>query len=270
MRQSVIVGWALVGLCSLGVPLPAGAQQGQAQDRPFVLGGFGSLIGVSIRELREADLSAAKLARPQGVFVESVQSGSPAERAGMKTSDIIVEYDGERVRGVRHFSRLVQESPAGRVVPLVVARNAARQTLSVTPEAGRLGSLDFDDLRDRIERRMQDLPFSLGHRPAERRLGLTLMPLSAQLASYFGVGGGVLVSEVVANSPAARASVKAGDIITSVNGRTVASPADVSDRLRTVDAGATVELTLTREKREVRVQIRLDADRRPRRDAVGI
>jgi len=275
--------WFLAGLCLLAVAgTPAFAQrtrtQGatppqadQTRERAFAFGGSGSRIGVSIRELRDADVSAAKLTRPEGVFIDAVQPGTPAERAGIKSNDIVLEYDGERVRGARHFARLVQETPAGRAVQIVVNRGGARQTFSVTPEEGQLGSVDLEGLRDRFERNLPDLPFGIGQRAGERRIGLALTPLSTQLASYFGVSSGALVSEVVADSPAARANVKAGDVITSVNGRAVSSPADVVERLRTADASGTMDLTLTRDRREVRVQVRLaDTDRRGTRSGIGI
>jgi len=254
MRQSAIPGWCLIALIAMVMAAPAAAQGPQAERR-LLLGSIGSQIGVSIRELRDADLAAAKLTRPEGAFIEAVQPGTPAERAGMRAGDIVLEYDSERVRGSRHFARLVQETPAGRTVQLAVNRGGVRQTLTVTPEEGR-SSVDLEDLRENIERRFPDLPFGLG-RAAERRLGVTLVPLSAQLASYFGVTSGVLVSEVVAGSPAAQATLKAGDIITAINGSTVGSPADVSERLRTIGAGTTADLTLMRDKREVRVQVAL-------------
>jgi serine protease Do len=268
MRQSMIPAWLLVGVMSVGMPLVATAQ-GPTTEQRLSLGSPGSQIGVSIRELRDADLAAAKLTRPEGVFIESVSPGTPAERAGLKSADIVVEYDGERVRGSRHFARLVQETPAGRAVQLTVNRGGTRQALTVTPEEGR-SSIDLEDLRERIERRLPDLPFGLG-RAAERRLGVTLVPLSAQLAAYFGVANGVLVSDVVADSPASRASLKAGDVITALNGRNVGSPADVSEGLRAMAAGATADVTVMRDKREVRAKVNLgESARGTRRGTVGI
>ncbi len=269
MRFLRIAG-VLAVLCA-AVPAMAAAQA-QPNERTFTFAGGGSRIGVGIRDLRDSDLAAAKLTRPEGVFIESVEAGTPAERAGLKSGDIVIEYDGERVRGARHFTRLVQETPVGRTVAVVVNRSGARQTVSVMPEEGRLGSLDLGDLRGRIERGMEDFPFGIGQmRIADRRLGLTLVPLSNQLAAYFGVKNGVLVSEVVADSPAAQASIKAGDVITMVDGRTVESPGDVTARLRNVGSGATLDVTVTRDKREVKLQVRLtNAGRRPVRGAVGI
>jgi len=272
MQRSAFLVFLLAGALGSGLAVPAAAQQTQAPERGFFIGGFGSRIGASVRDVREADLPAAKLTRPDGVFIQGVEPTTPAERAGLRTGDIVLEYDGERVRSTRQFTRLVQETPAGRNVTIVVNRAGARQSLQVTPEEGRFGSIDLGRLRDRIEDGMEDLPFGLGQRTAERRLGVTLVPLSAQLADYFGVKNGVLVSSVVADTPGARAGIRAGDVVTTVDGRTVNSPADILARLRDA-SGATLNVTVMRDKREVRVQVQLEGAERRRtreRNSIGI
>jgi serine protease Do len=252
----------------LALAAPVAAQP-QSRERTIAIG-TGSRIGVSVREVRDADLTAAKLPRLEGVFVESVQPGAPAERAGIRAGDIVMEYDGERVRGVRHFTRLVQETPAGRSIQLAVNRAGTREALNVTPEEGRLGSVDLGEIRERVEREVESLPFGLGQRAGERRLGVTLIPLSAQLAAHFKVPGGVLVSEVVTGSPAAQAKIQAGDIIRTVNGRTVDSPREVTQELRAVGTGTSIGLILFRGGQEVKVSVRMEDSRNQRRGATGI
>ena len=63
---------------------------------------------------------------------------SPAEKAGLKAGDIVVDYDGERVRSARQFTRLVQETPEGRSVAIGIMRDGKKQTVNATPEAGRM------------------------------------------------------------------------------------------------------------------------------------
>src|SRR5688500_10543185 len=63
-----------------------------------VFGGAGSRIGVSVADVDAADSKTA------GVKIESVEEGSPAEKAGLKSGDVVVEFDGERVRSVRQFT----------------------------------------------------------------------------------------------------------------------------------------------------------------------
>jgi len=93
-------------------------------------------------------------------------------------------------------------------------------------------------------------------------LGVTVAPLSDQLASYFGVKEGVLVSGVTSNSPAAAAGVRAGDVITAINGQPVSSSADLSRALRDSRAES-VDISVTREKKSLSLKATLPARTRP-------
>ena len=86
---------------------------------------------MSIRDVDGSDKTKAAA----GVVIESVDEDSPASKAGLKTGDIVTEFDGERVRSVRQFTRLVSETPEGRTVATVVMRDGQRVTVNVTPEA---------------------------------------------------------------------------------------------------------------------------------------
>ena len=87
-------------------------------------------IGVSIRD---QDTGATST----GAVVDEVRQDSPAAKAGVKAGDVVVEFDGERVRSARHLSRLVEETASGHTVKLAVMRDGKRMDLSVTPEEGR-------------------------------------------------------------------------------------------------------------------------------------
>ena len=81
---------------------------------------------------RIEDGADVKAAPDGGVRVDSVTEGTPAARAGFKAADIVVEFDGERIRSARQFKRVVEETRPGREVKAVVLRNGTRQTLTVT------------------------------------------------------------------------------------------------------------------------------------------
>lgn len=215
----------------------------QAQPHVVIQSGVAS-VGVSIRDVTSDDAAKAKMAQPSGVYVESVREGSPASRGGLQAGDIVIDFDGERVRSASHFTRLVQESVPNRQVAAVVVRGTSKQTLSVVPEASgaasfRLRNFDFNVDPDSLRR---TLPMTGGS------LGVTVSPLSAQLASYFGVKQGVLVTGVTSNSPAATAGVRAGDVITVINGQAVSSAADVTRALRG-NRNDSIEITVTRDKK---------------------
>ena len=94
---------------------------GAGRQAVRVFGGRGAQIGVSIRDFNDDELKAGKVTT--GVVIEDVEADSPAQKAGFKAGDIVVEFDGERVRSTRQFTRLVQETVAGRAVTAAVTRD---------------------------------------------------------------------------------------------------------------------------------------------------
>ena len=277
MKKWVIGGVAIVTLILSGlilVPTLSAQRQGtytQWQFDGLTLEGPGSSVGLSVRDLTADDASRAKLQQTEGVFVESVRDGTPAARAGVKNGDVVVEFDGERPRSARQFTRLVRETPPGRSVKMTVIRDGSRRTLDITPEASsRFSTRPFPD-PDVALRAIPDFQFNfdgnrfnLGGGPfgSSTRLGVVVTPLSEQLASYFGVKDGVLVSEVLANTPAASAGLKAGDVITTVNGHLVAGPQDVANEIREVQAGGSIDLRVTRDRKELTLKATMPERRR--------
>jgi len=251
-------------------PPTAHAQRDRLSNRlldGLVLEGPGSSVGMSVHDLSTEEASRAKVQASDGVLVDSVREGTPASRAGLKSGDVVVEFDGERPRSTRHFTRLVRETPPGRTVKMTIVRDGSRRTLDITPEASnRIGG--FPDGALRLP---QDLPqFNFdGNRflfegafGSTARLGVVVTPLSEQLAAYFGVKDGVLVSEVQANTPAAAAGIKAGDVITSVNGHAITGPQDVVNEVREVQAGGAIELKVTRDRKELSLKATIPERRR--------
>jgi serine protease Do len=258
-----LIGWFVL------TPRPAAAQ-GRAAI--LSLYGPGSWIGVSVREATDDDAVQAKLAQPAGVVVESIQDGSPAARAGFRVGDLVLDYRGERVLSVRHFTRLVQESAPRRAVSVGVMRGTERQTLDVVPEfSGEFGNLlsrDFGrQLRERIQRDVpRNFNFNIDPDFLQRRglaggrnLGITLAPLGDQLAEYFGVKEGALVSSVQTGSAAADAGLRAGDVITAINGRMVRDASDVIAEIRRAQPAGALDISVMRDKKPLTLKATLPA-----------
>src|SRR5947208_4844488 len=93
-------------------------RQRSRRDLTF-LAGRGAEIGVSVRDVDASDKARG------GVVIEEVRPDSPADHAGLKTSDVVVEFDGEAVRSARQFTRLVQETAPRRPVKMTVVRDGA-------------------------------------------------------------------------------------------------------------------------------------------------
>lgn len=261
----------LAGAAAVGVttaPVLYGQRGGQRPDVGVSPFGMRSSIGVSVRDVEP---SRTDRQPASGAVIEDVRPDSPAEKAGIKKSDIVIEFDGERVRSARQFARLVEETPAGRTVKATVLRDGQRKDLQLTPEPARRAdlSIDADRLRAQAEELARQLPHldfdvNVGSPASRARLGATVDDLSSQLASYFGVKEGVLVSAVTENSPASRAGLRAGDIITAVNDRPVRSSADLARAIREMDDGD-VTIAIVRDKKESTIKAHLEPGRRATR-----
>jgi serine protease Do len=242
-----------------------------------VLGGGGAQIGVSVRDFSEDELKSGKVTT--GVVIEDVEAESPAQKAGFKAGDIVVEFDGERVRSTRQFTRLVHETVAGRAVTAAVTRDGQRLTLNVQPRAG--GSFRFFDgsgdlslalpapkvappmvmKRDFFPPNIESLIGAAG------QLGVAVDDLSPQLSEYFGTKEGVLVTTVRDNSNASKAGVKAGDVITSLNGGTVTSASDLRRRAQRLEGGDEFTLAIVRDKKPTTLKGKVEPPQ-PRRSSV--
>ena len=272
---------AVAGLAARTDEAQTSGESRRADRRVIQLDGRGSQLGVMVSDLDGAN--------DAGVRIDDVEAESAAGKAGAKAGDIVVEFDGERVRNARQLTRLVQETPAGRSVKMTVRRGADRQTLDVTPEAreafgsnGRLGP-DFErEVERSVEQSLRNLPERIepffnfrfdGAVPAmgaRGRLGVQVEDLSDQLATYFGVNdGGVLVAGVTADSPAAKAGLKAGDVITKVNGEAVKAPRDLVRALGDMKDDGAVLLDIVRDKKATSLKATIERVRpsRPGRSA---
>ncbi|MEO8076297.1 MAG: PDZ domain-containing protein [Acidobacteriota bacterium] len=272
------------GLGAAFAPVAHGQTARVAPRAVEMLGGQGPEIGVSIRDL-DQDTARA------GVAIDAVAGGSPAEKAGIKKDDVVVEFDGERVRSVRQFARLVRESPAGRKTPVIVMRDGQRVSLTVEPRA----SNNFNIFRDegnfggnfRYAFPVPPAPPAPPAAPAAPRapappappappafpdlqtfiwrssntLGITVSELSSQLAEHFGAKNGVLVTSVADASSGAKAGVKAGDVITSVNGSEVGDPSDLRRRIQRTQEGSEFTIGVVRDKKPMILTGKLDPPR---------
>ena len=265
---------ALAGVVVLaGAIAPASVARAQSRDtivRTFDAG-RGSRIGASVSIDDAVDNKEAKA----GVTIETVEPDGPADKAGMKAGDAVTDFDGERVRSVRQFLRLVQETTPGRSVPVVLSRAGQRVTVNVTPERSTLGDdFGFRYLDGPLTRLAIPTPATPPAPPAAPRaprtpavvspampfeffgrvrntgrLGVSIEDLDTQLAEYFGVKEGVLVKSVTEDSVAAKAGLKAGDVITSINGRKVYDTSEITRALDRVESSGDVRIDVMRDKK---------------------
>lgn len=223
----------------------------------FVAAPRGSFLGVDVCEIDHDRTRSLNLKEERGVEITRVQEDSPASKAGLSAGDVVLDFNGQRVEGTEQFMRLVRETPPGREVKLLVSRAGAQRTIVATV-GSRPAPLVAGIPREGWSLELSpDLPRTLGvMRPGY--LGLEAESLSSQLAAYFGVKDGVLVRSVQAGSAAERAGIRAGDVITRIDGEAVQSAGEITRAVRNARSKRSFPVTVVREKREMTVNVTLE------------
>jgi serine protease Do len=224
-------------------------------------------LGVYTQNLTESLRKGIGYYTGDGVLVSRVVEGGPADHAGILKGDVIVSVNTSVVRSPDELATLVRGAHEGQTIRVTVVRDSQRKSFDV-----RLGSRsnaemsDGDNDRDgdsdgdvHVHHHMFDFPngnvFIRG--TGRGRLGVRIEDLNPDLGDYFGVkdGKGVLVVEVMKDTPAERAGIKAGDVITSVDGHAVSDASDLTDRLS--DAEGKVPILVVRKgaKRTIETEL---------------
>lgn len=246
----------------------------------MTMGGPVSFLGIGVKEITGERVKELKLKEEAGIEVTRVDPGSPADQAGLKNGDAVLEYQGQRVEGTEQFVRLVRETPPGRNVKLKIVRNGSSQNLMATIAERKTWAMELGPAeRARIERnaerdaeRMQerlrnmpeiwmpDVPHpTMGWRSG--MLGMEGEALNDQLAAFFGVKEGVLVRSVTKDMPAAKAGIKAGDVIIKLEDKAIRTPRDMTSAFNSSEKKNTSKITLVRQKSEMSVDVEVQRER---------
>jgi len=226
-------------------------------------------LGVGVKEIDAERAKTLKLREEYGVEITNVEAESPAEKAGLKNGDVVLEFNGQRVEGTEQFIRLVRETPSGRNVKLLVSRNGGTMTVSPVLATRKARSITIAppaawDHFEMPNIPMPDVPMAMmsWRSPV---LGVVAESLETQLAAYFGVKQGVLVRSVVSGSTAEKAGFKAGDVILKVDGSGVTSPREVTSAIRSARDGKknSIAVNVMRDKKEVTLNVSLPEEQTP-------
>ncbi len=179
-------------------------------------------LGVQIQPVSEGVATSLGLERAEGVLVADVLPDSPALAAGVRSGDVIVRAAGETMTAYRDLTKLVARIDAGTNIELEVIRGGKVQVLEVT-----IGRMPQDDLA-------MNQPDAAGDDDGSR-IGLMLTPLTPEMRQERGLDAdtaGVLVAQVEPGSPAQRAGIRAGNLISMVGQEPVTDPEDVARAVR--------------------------------------
>jgi serine protease Do len=230
-----------------------GGRVDETASSQIVIGGGRTYLGVELSEVNRDEVQRLRLREERGALITSVVADSPASRAGLLKDDVVISWGGERVDSALELRRRLRETPPGRTVRLGVIRDGRQTEVDV----------NVSDLPQRSLFRVEGLSTRMRERG---RLGVELESLGPQMAEYFGLSkkSALLISSVLPDSPAAKAGLKAGDVILSIGGSEVDGPFDVIGAIRRKGEGA-VDIKVLREKQERSFTVVLEASDRPRR-----
>jgi serine protease Do len=240
----------------------------------------GGYLGVQSQEITKENFSKFGLREVRGVAVERVLENSPAAQAGLQNGDVIVRFEGEAVTSTRKLTRLISEVAPDHQARITILRGGNERELTAT--MGKRPMAEFQGATlggwyglpgipeyPRTPATPSVRPFPPGtmvtpngnyqefFRVGEsRQIGVGVAALNKQLGDYFGVadGKGVLINNVRENSPAAKAGLRAGDVIVEVDGKSVARSLDLTRALSEKKEGD-VNLTIVRNKNRQTIRV---------------
>ena len=187
-------------------------------------------LGIQIRPLEEGFADALNLEKNRGEFVERVEPGGGAQKAGIREGDVIVKVNGKDVNPDETLSFIVSNLAIGSRVPIELFREGKRMTVTAL-----LGERPDEDKLAAIggvpDKGMEPEDAKTSAAASREALGLALQPLTPEIARQLGLTGaakGVVIGAVDPSSDAAAKGLQRGDIIVSVNQRATVSVAEVA------------------------------------------
>ena len=209
-------------------------------------------LGVVIQKVDAETLAMHKLTG--GAEIIEVIEGSEAERIGLKKRDIMVKFDGKEISKPEQLKDLVSQLSEEKQVELVVVRDGENLKFQakLQPFEPKDLSVDLDGSDFDIDlEKFHEFP----HMPPGKMafgkmkggfLGVKARGLSDQLLKYFDVPHGVLIEEIIEDSPAARAGFQAGDVLLEIEGKKLEDYSDLVRTLNYYDPGQSVKIKFSR------------------------
>ena len=226
----------------IGFAIPINMAKGvlpQLEEKGKVTRGW---LGVGIQPVTAELAQSFGVEGEKGALVADVTKDSPADKAGLKSGDIILEFDGKQIQEMNNLPRLVAATPVGKKVKLKILRNGKPETVSVT----------IEQLKDGEE---------AAQTPAvQDRLGMTVKELNAELAAQIGIKEtkGVVVTAVSPGGLAEDAGIAAGDVIKEINGTKISTAAEFTKAVSAHKKGAVMRILLRRGDSSLFVAVKVE------------
>jgi serine protease Do len=204
-------------------------------------------IGVSIQEVTRELADSFGLQKPAGALISGVEKAGPADKAGVRPSDVVLKFDGKVITQSADLPRIVAATKPGNKVAVQLWRKGT--TLEVALVVGEIQD-NAEKLRAKETKEAQTQSQSVS------RLGLTLSELNDEQKAELQVEGGLLVEDV--KGAAARSELQRGDVILAIGNIELRTVEQFNEVLKKVEQGRNIALLVRRNDGTVYVPIRLD------------
>jgi serine protease Do len=216
------------GNIGIGFAIPANSVKEllpQLRDKGKVVRGF---IGTSIQKVTPEIAESLNLKQARGALVSDLVKGGPAEQAGLKHGDIIVEFDRKEIKDSSDLPIQVARVPPGTAVQVKILRDGKETTLPLT-----VGEMKDSEIVAATQ---------------EGEFGLTVQPVTAQLAENLGLerAEGLVITAVKRGSAAEQAGLRTGDVITEINRQPIKDLADYNRELKRSEKAKSLLLLVRR------------------------
>ena len=200
-------------------------------------------LGVYVQKITPEIASSFDLKEDEGALVSDLAPDGPAEKAGIKRGDVVIEFDGKKVNDVSDLTNYAAETAPGTEVDIKIIEDGKTKTLKV-----KLGN--FPDQRDRIESEVNE------------NLGIRVKQITPQIAQRFNLTqeNGIIISDLQQGSPASLAGLKIGDIILKINKKDTNTLSEYSDALGAIKAGDTALFQVKRGNNTLFAAVRVNKD----------
>jgi len=188
-------------------------------------------LGVSIQVVTPQLAQALGLKQPQGALIADVTPNSPAEKAGLKTGDVIIEYDGHPIEEMNQLPRLVAVTPVGEKVKIKVWRDGKEKTFTVT----------IGELKEEMAEKQMVAPTGYD-------LGIEVTEITPSIAARVGIDKGVVISRVRPGSLAYEAGLRRGDVILEIDRRPIIKLDDYYQAIKRLKPGQSVLFLVKRQE----------------------
>lgn len=213
-------------------------------------------VGVVMRDVDDHLMKKEKLSTNEGAYIDQVIDDSPADSAGIQKHDVVVEFQGKKIKNAAALHKAVLKTIPGETVQCLILRNGKQQPVQIV-----IGN------RKQVRHRTSSFTLprhSLRMFVKQPLLGLKVMEMGEQLAEYFHAPNdeGVLVEEVKNGSPAAQAGFQAGDVIVRAGKRTVDNVEDIRHELRKHEEGDHIPFEVLRSGTAVNLEVEFEEEHR--------